>query len=387
LSISQRIKDRLGIDLDAAHLISRIRELEKWKSNAEPTINNNTNGIQSLLSDLKELVSDINTNLLPRIQSAQTNAEAAIKRVDVSVNNTKIELKNYTDSTVEAAKSSFADYIDSEMLKTQSTLKSYTDQALVNIESKLATALNASKIELKVYTNNQITNVQSTLKNYTDTIIQDTKNILKNYTDTTITDLKSYTDNVINQINTVANNALTKSNNAMNKAQTALAEIPVAIENAKTTLKSYTDSTINSLKTYTDDISNQIKVIATDALDKAEVAVGYAQTLVNKIAAAGTQLATDVDDLRVASNELMTVLSNEFINIRSQFVSFGNALYSSAIQIVNSAEFVKNEFIEAVGQIQTPLKHVFTYAERARKHAIWFLPYNIFMTIYWGFLK
>ena len=272
--------------------------------------------------------------------------------------------------------------------------------------------------------NTLIKDTKTSLTSYINTEVNKAKNILKNYTDNITNNLKGYTDNITNQINIVANNAIakadnatSKANSAISKANSALAEIPIAVAAAKTSLTKYTNTEINNakntiktyvdnslsnfeikvskafneaeiiLKQYTEELVKQVKTAADTALTYSKDALAKAQTLVNKLIATGKQLGIDVGALKLAGEDLVSILATEVNNIKSRFIAFGQNLKDSAIVIANNTIYVKNEFLEATNQIQVPLKMVNSFAKKCKNENIIFLPFNIFMTLYWAFLK
>jgi len=394
-SISQKLKEKFGIDIEAANLINRIREIEKWKDNyATPKISENIANIKSLLSDLNTVVGNINTNLLPRIQSAQANAEEAVKRVDVAVNNAKVELKDYTDSTVNAAKTGFASYIDSEMAKTKTTLTQYVDQSLLTIENKLNTSLNATKAEFKNYADGKVATVQTTLTSYINGEIATTKSTLKNYADTITRDakssLKSYTDNIASQLKVVSDRALaqaqiakTQAQSAINTARTALAEIPVAVEAGKISIKAWVDNNIMPpLNALDAKIKNEIIPMINANIDKIKAfpaeleamtrqVIADVQTTIkdyvdtnimpslnavrDRFLAIGNGLKADILVLINQGNNMIITIKNELLNIKTTLISFGANIKTGAENIATGAKKIGDELVQTAQEIAIPL--------------------------------
>jgi len=136
-----------------------------------------------------------------------------------------------------------------------------------------------------------------------------------------------------------------------------------------------------------DNPKDTIMGILCSAQEKANVAITAAKSILAKFTAAASQLKTDTANIGVASSELLNVMELELREIKDQFISFGNNVYASAQLIGKNMEYAANELKEATTEIKTPLSMVKLYADRARNDGLIYLPYNIFMTIAWGFLK
>ena len=178
---------------------------------------------------------------------------------------------------------------------------------------------------------------------------------------------------------------------------------PEITSNMRTTLTTYVDDMIDDLK---DKITTWVIGFVGDpsiplinqtegtilsflhtAQSKAELAITSAKSIFDRLQIAATQLKSDADAVGGASGELLNSMAVEMEAIKQQFVSFGAKVYESAELIGKNLGYAGKELEEAYVQIKLPLDMVNIYAKRCRDDNIVFLPYNIFMTLYWGFLK
>ena len=294
----------------------------------------------------------VSDNLLPLIAKAQLKADEAINGISIAVNNAKIELKNYTDGTVSQTKFDLGAYIDTKNKEAQITLKQYTDSVLLNAEGELQNytdgAISNIKTQLTTIMTNMTTDVENRVKTYTNGMVDDAKNTLTTFS--------------INTTKTAENSLTTYINSMVAQAKAQIFD-------------------------YTDPLIDEIRNIAEPALDKAKVALTNAQMLFNRISNASNQLSVDFEAIGIASNNLINKLSTEILTIRNGFITFGTEIKSAAEFIKGNMLYVKDEFMEAKTQISYPMSIINTYANRCRNDNIIFLPYNLFMTLYWGFLR
>ena len=205
----------------------------------------------------------------------------------------------------------------------------------------------------------------------------DIENYINNSMVTIKTDIVNFKTEVENYIN-----------NAMATIESDIDKFKLDIKNTMVSFKIEIETLVDSLittaktelKSYVDSLIATVKSIADAAIAKATI-------LTDKMKAAANQLNVDVLSLQSASDIMVTTLTNEIKKIQNQFITFGTAIRTSAKGIVDYTNLVKDELIEGKNQIAYPLSFVNTYAKRCRDDAIIFLPYNLFMTIYWGFLK
>lgn len=166
-------------------------------------------------------------------------------------------------------------------------------------------------------------------------------------------------------------NAMNKSIEASNLAQSALNNVNEALTKAVSA---------SSVAQQAAEMANSSVVGAKEALTKAT-------SIYEKFQLAAAQLAIDTKAIGTASNELIDSMGTEISAMRNAFIKFGADIGDSAKVVVGNMKYLKDEFVEAKDQIQYPLQFVKTYAKRCKDDALIYLPYNIFMMSYWGFLK
>lgn len=221
-----------------------------------------------------------------------------------------------------------------------------------------------------------------------------TENWIKEFGDPNIREnIKKISDNADKALQ-----ASLKAQKAADKAQNALDTIPVAVEDAKKEILSFTTSHTNVIKNELKNYTNAIRVNLEKSIEKAEDAannaiiiadnaVARAKTVLSKIQNAGTQLIADSKNIKNIGETMIETLETEFDDIKNGFVLLGQSLWDAALNIKDNTMNVKDELVEAKNEIQEPLDKVKVYAKRIWDHPLIFMPYNVFMALYWGFIK
>ena len=84
---------------------------------------------------------------------------------------------------------------------------------------------------------------------------------------------------------------------------------------------------------------------------------------------------------------MLTTLTTEIGAIKTEFVDFGTSIRATAQGIVEKTIDVRNEFTEAIEQVNAPMLMVKEFSQRCKDDNVIYLPYNIGQMIYWAFLK
>ncbi len=143
----------------------------------------------------------------------------------------------------------------------------------------------------------------------------------------------------------------------------------------------------NEMGEHTKNLVATIEETGNIAMEKANTAISAATTIANNMKEAATVLNTDVKNLKTASDGMLTTLTTEIGTIKNQFITFGQSIKQAALGIVEKTVEIRNEFTEAVNQVNAPMLMVKEYARRAKEDNIIFLPINVVGMIYWAFLK
>jgi hypothetical protein len=156
------------------------------------------------------------------------------------------------------------------------------------------------------------------------------------------------------------------------------------MENYATTL---VDEAKGEMEVYSKSLVAEIENISNVAIERATVAVNKATIIAEKMKSASTQLNTDVINLKTASDNMLSTLTTEIGEIKNQFVNFGISIRTAAQGIVEKTIDVRNEFSEAIDQVNAPMLMVKEYGRRCKEDNVIFLPINVVGMIYWAFLK
>jgi hypothetical protein len=156
------------------------------------------------------------------------------------------------------------------------------------------------------------------------------------------------------------------------------------MENYATTL---VDEAKGEMEVYSNSLVAEIENISNVAIERATVAVNKATIIAEKMKSASTQLNTDVINLKTASDNMLSTLTTEIGEIKNQFVNFGISIRTAAQGIVEKTIDVRNEFSEAIDQVNAPMLMVKEYGRRCKEDNVIFLPINVVGMIYWAFLK
>jgi len=143
-------------------------------------------------------------------------------------------------------------------------------------------------------------------------------------------------------------------------------------------------SLINNAKT---EMANYSQTLVAKIEDTGKIAIAQATAITEKMKQAATTLNTDVKSLKTASDQMLLTLTNEIETIKNQFIDFGQLIKGAAMRIGEKTLVVRNEFTEAINQVDVPMRMVKEYGRRCKEDNVIFLPTNIFGMIYWGFLK
>lgn len=135
------------------------------------------------------------------------------------------------------------------------------------------------------------------------------------------------------------------------------------------------------------DTASKAADLANIASFKASEVYTQSADLLGKFQKASAQLKKDTEDISATANALAVSFGNEITNIKNQFLTFGGNVYTRSKAVATGMNNIGSQMVSAVSQIEDPLNWVIEYARRVREHPLIFAPYNIWKTIWWGFIK
>lgn len=365
--IVEDIKEYSSIIAKVRNLEAQINELVKWKnSDAIPTMKKNLNEITNIHNDIKN-------NIVPSVQKSVDAVNRALTIV-TDAQNKAVAASNLAQNNLTEIKTITNNLSTTVIPNIQNNIK-----AIENFPNLVKTEVDKVNITIETIVNNKISEFKVIIENFVGAQVKDAKITLEGFILEQIKQTKTILENyVLNQIKEVKNTIKTEVASA----------IDIAINTAKSEIGNWVYSFVGnpSIPLCDNDEKTIMGILCT--VQKA-VEKGFidAKTVFEKFQLASAQLAVDTKAISTASIELIDSMGIEITAIRDGFVKFGTDISNSAKVVVGNMKYLKNEFVEAKNQIQYPLSIVNTYAKRCKNDALIFLPHNIFMTIYWGFLR
>ena len=301
----------------------------------------------------------------------------------------KSEAETYITNAITTAKTELKDYINPLIETTKDELKAYIDPLIIATKNEIYGFVGNPKLDICDPINNgtimgSLCNMKSDVETYITNAITTAKTELKDYVDPLIATAKTEIYDFVGN----PNYDICDSRNAgtiLGSLCGMKSEIEAYVNTA--TVKIY--SIIGNPKLdICDPINNgTIMGYLCEAKAAADIAIAKATIIVNKIKAAGGQLKIDAGHIQDASIIMIDTIGTEIGKIKTQFISFGDKIKLASQGIIDKMVLIRDEFEEAIEQVNEPMLLVKEFGRRIQDDAFIFIPINIYGMIYWGFLR
>ncbi len=365
--IVEDIRDATSLLREVRTLKAQVNDLVNWKnSDAIPTMKQNITNITSIHTDITK-------NIVPTIQKNVDAVEKAIIVVN-EAKNEAVSASTLAQKNVANITSIHTDITNNIIPQIQSNInaingfptlvKNEVDKVNTTISTIVNNKINEFKIIIEKFVGVQINDAKITLEGFFLEQIKQTETILQNYVSNQIIEVKNVIDEKIGKT------------------------IDTAITTVKKEIGNWVYSFVgNPNIPLCDNDEKTIMGILCNIQGAVEKGFLDAKAIFEKFQSASAQLSVDTKLLGDSSVKMLDSMTTEITVIKKQFMSFGTNIYNASLIVGEKMKYLANELSEGYVQIKKPLEVVKEYGLRCKDDNIVFLPYNVYMAIYWGFMK